>query len=228
MFNDGMSEQRAERHRIRRRVIAPTVAASSVTSPHPAGKGAFDDLRFIRQTMESAASFTAVPGWGQVAIGASALLAAWLAARMTAVAGSAQPKWLFIWFAEAVVALAVGLGTMIAKSRRAGMPLLSGPGRKFVYAFVPPLAVGALLTVALWRAGMTPLLPGNWLLLYGTAVVTGGAYSVSIVPVMGLCFMALGAAALFVPLAFGNLLMAAGFGVLHIVFGFIIARRHGG
>ena len=233
-----MSEGQTGRHRIRRRIVevatnaAPDVAshvAPNIASRIPAGNGAFDDLRFIRQTMESAAWFTAVPGWGQVAIGASALLAAWLAARVAVTSGaSAQPNWLYIWIGEAVVALTVGLGTMIAKSRRAGMPLLSGPGRKFFYAFVPPLAVGALLTVALWRAGMMPLLPGNWLLLYGTAVVTGGAFSVRIVPVMGVCFMALGAAALFVPLAIGNALMAAGFGGLHIIFGIIIARRHGG
>jgi hypothetical protein len=207
----------------------------------PVESGAFEDLRYIRQTMESAASFTAVPGWGQVAIGASALLAATLAGSILAgtffpasvdaigdAVGANEQRWLMVWLAEAAVAFTLGLWTITRKAERAGMRLLSGPGRKFVYSLAPPLVVGGLLTAALWRAGLTHLLPGNWLLLYGTGVVTGGAFSVRIVPVMGLCFMLLGAAALFTPLAWGNWLLACGFGLLHIIFGLIIARRHGG
>jgi len=117
---------------------------------------------------------------------------------------------------------------MDRKARRAETPLLTGPGRKFALSYSPPILVGVLLTVVLYRAGMTDALPGTWLLLYGTGVVTGGAFSVKAVPVMGLCFMLLGAVALFASASLGTYLMAAGFGGLHIIFGIIIARRHGG
>jgi hypothetical protein len=108
------------------------------------------------------------------------------------------------------------------------MSLLSGPGRKFALSLSPPLVAGALLTAVLYRAQVVELIPGMWLLLYGVGIVTGGAFSVKIVPVMGLGFMLVGAAALFCPAAWGNSLMAAGFGGLHLIFGIIIARRHGG
>ncbi len=184
---------------------------------------AADNLRFIRETMERAGSFTAVPGWGGFAIGLTALAASFVAARQT------RPNaWLATWLAEALVAVGIAAGATARKARAAKMPLLSGPGRKFALSFVPPLLVGALLTIVLFRAGYAAVLPGMWLLLYGTAVVTGGAFSVRVVPVMGLCFMLAGALALFSPASWGNWFMAAGFGALQIIFGLVIAKRYGG
>lgn len=182
-----------------------------------------DNLRFIRQTMERATAFTAVPGWGGVGMGVLALAAAGVAETRPT-----DDAWLATWLATAVLALTLGGWTMARKARRAGTVVFSYSGRRFVLSYVPPLVVGALLTLALVRAGQLDALPGTWLLLYGTGVVTGGAFSVRVVPLMGLCFMALGAVALFGPSAWGNLLMAGGFGLLHIVFGVIIARRYGG
>lgn len=184
---------------------------------------AMDNLKFIRETMERAGSFTAVPGWGGFAMGVSALAASVIAARQ-----SSQTLWLATWLVEGVFAIALGAWSMKRKADRAQVPLLSAPARKFVLSFAPPLLVGALLTLVLYRAGLTGAIPGTWLLLYGTGVVTGGAFSVRIVPVMGLCFMLVGAIALFCPLAWGTAFLAAGFGGLHFGFGIIIARRYGG
>ena len=184
---------------------------------------AADNLRFIRETMERAGSFTALPGWGGAAIGVTALAAAAIASR--------QPTpqlWLLVWLCEAAVAIVVALLTTARKARAARLPVFSGPGRKFALSFAPPLVVGALLTAALYRDGDGAVLPAVWLLLYGTAVVCGGAFSARIVPLMGLCFVALGAAALFTPATWGNAYMMAGFGGLQIVFGLVIARKYGG
>jgi hypothetical protein len=182
-----------------------------------------DNLSFIRETMERATAFTAVPGWGGVGMGVLALVAAGIAhTRLT------RDEWLFTWLGTAVVGLALGSWAMTVKARRAGTQVFSYSGRRFVLSYLPPLAVGALLTAALVRADALWALPGTWLLLYGTGVVTGGAFSVRVVPLMGLCFMALGAVALFAPPSWGTTLMAAGFGGLHIVFGLVIARRYGG
>jgi hypothetical protein len=182
-----------------------------------------DNLRFIRETMERAGSFTAVPGWGGVAMGITALGAAAIASRQTS-----SLAWLLTWVAEAAVAIAIAVWTTVSKARGAGSSLFSGPGRRFVYSFAPPLLAGALLTLLFARTGYTGAVAGVWLLLYGTGVVTGGAFSIRIVPLMGLCFMVLGAVALFSPASWGDALLAAGFGGLHIVFGAVIARKYGG
>src|ERR1700691_6022115 len=175
---------------------------------------AADNLRFIRETMERAGSFTAVPGWGGAAIGFTALAAAAMASHPQKPA-----RWLFIWLAEAALAMILAVLAVAQKTYAARMPLFSGPGRKFALGFAPPMIVGALLTLALYRDGDLRLLPGMWLLLYGTAIVSGGSFSVRVVPVMGLCLMALGTIALFVPAAWGDAFMAAGFGVLQVGFG---------
>ena len=131
-------------------------------------------------------------------------------------------------FGEAFIAIVIACWTTYSKARQAGASLFTGPGRRFVYSFAPPLFVGALLTVLHLRSGDIGAIPGMWLLLYGTGVVTGGAFSIRIVPLMGLCFMVLGAVALFSPWNWGNALLAAGFGGLHIIFGAVIARKYGG
>jgi hypothetical protein len=184
---------------------------------------AMDNLRFIRETMERSTSFTAVSGAAGVVMGAVALVASFVAARQ-----STPEAWIATWLIAALLSGAVALWAMILKARRIGMPLLSGPARKFGLGFAPPIAVGGLLTVVLFNGGMLTSLPGAWLLLYGTAVVTGGAFSVRSVPIMGALFMVVGGAALFAPPTWGDPLMALGFGVFHIVFGIIIWRKHGG
>ena len=193
------------------------------SEPIPIDARAADHLRYIRETMESAAEFTAVPGWGGVTMGLTALAAAVLAARQTTPRGSA-----IIWLAEAFVAVAIAAPAAATKARRANVSLFRGPGRKFFLSFAPPIVVGGFLTLMLFQSGALAALPGVWLLLYGTAIVTGGAFSVRAVPIMGLCLMALGAMALFAPASWGNLFMAAGFGLVQIGFGIWIALRYGG
>ncbi len=184
---------------------------------------AMDNLRYIRETMERSTAFTAISGWGEVAIGATALLASAIAARQ-----ATTTMWLAVWVVEGTISLLIAGWSMDRKARKVQMPVVTGPGRKAVFSLSPPMIAGGLLTIVLYRAGLTNAIPGVWLLLYGTGVITGGMFSVGVVPIMGICFMALGAGALFAPPEFANWFMAAGFGVLHIVFGVIIARKYGG
>ena len=192
------------------------------TQPVELHAHAMDNLKYIRQTMERAGSFTAVPGKGGVLMGAVAVLAAGLAHRQ---AGASA--WLAIWTAAAIVAVAIGILGAALKSRRFRIPLFSGPGRKFVAGFAPALLAGAVLTAVFYRAGVSGFLPGVWLLLYGAAVLSGGSASVRVVPVMGACFMFVGTVALLLP-GWNDVLMPVGFGGLHLIFGTVIAVKYGG
>jgi hypothetical protein len=182
---------------------------------------AADNLAFIRDTMERAGTFTAVPGYGGMAMGVTAVAAGWFAG------GVADQSWIQAWLVALLIALVIGAATMALKARRARMPVFTGVGRKFLLAYAPPIAAGGVLSYALWEGGVPELLAGTWLILYGAGVVAGGSASVKPIPLMGAGFFVLGTIALLRP-DLGNVLMVLGFGVLQIVFGAIIAWRHGG
>jgi hypothetical protein len=194
-----------------------------VSEVRPIHDHAADNLRLIREVMDRAgSSFTSIPGWGGFAIGWTALAAAWLAQGRTGMA------WLTVWLVEALAAAVIGAMTMTWKARRVDTPFMSGAARRFFVSYLAPMASGGLLTWALWRAGMYEVMPAVWLLCYGTAFVSSGAFSIPTIPIMGVGFMLLGAAAIAAPFPAGNALLGVGFGGLHIIFGFVIARRYGG
>lgn len=197
--------------------------SSSEPSPQIAlHERAADNLRFIRETMERATAFTAVSGSGFVLVGLTAVLAALIA--------GVQPtpgRWLGVWVVELVLAGAISVGMTAKKARAQGMPLRSHTLRKLLLAFAPPIVVGAFLTAAAYRAGDISLIPGMWLGLYGAGVMTGGAYSVRVVPSVGAGFIVAGALALLVPV-WGDILLGAGLGGLHVLMGALIWRRYGG
>ncbi len=186
---------------------------------------AADNLRFIRDTMERAGSFTAVPGVAGMVMGAAAVATAWFAHAARPAGASA---WLRVWLACLVLSLVVGVAGTAFKARRFGVPLFRGVGRRYALSMAPPLVVGAVLTLALARWGVADSLPGVWMLLYGAGVATGGAFSIRLIPVIGVLFMIAGAITLFLPVGLGDFMMAAIFGGLHIGFGWIVARRYGG
>ena len=191
--------------------------------PREMQERAIDNFRFIRETMERAGAFTAVSGWGEVAIGVTAIPAAWVASRQQTPAG-----WVGVWVAEAALCVVLAIWFTAAKARVNNIPMLAEPTRKLVLSFSPPMLVGAALTALFLDRGLTAMLPGVWLMLYGAGVITAGTFSVRVLPVMGAAFMLVGGLAMFAPVSWGNALLAGGFGLLHIAFGLLIARRHGG
>lgn len=186
---------------------------------------AVDNLRYIRDAMERAGAFTSIPGWGGFGVGVTALVATAVAQPLA----STEPQlWLIAWLMCAVVASGIGWTAMLLKGKRSGVSLTSAVARRFFVAYFAPLIAGGVLTIALWRGGSLQPLPAMWLLLYGAAFVSSGAFSLRVIPVMGSGFMLCGILAAFLPLAMANLILGAAFGGLHIAFGLIIARSYGG
>ena len=196
---------------------------SVMTEPAPMHEHAISNLRYIREAMERASAFTSIPGWGGFWVGVTAIAAA-IAAHFSI----GTRTWLWIWLAEAVVAAVIAGWTMAVKAKRADVSFTGAPARRFFVSYLAPIAAGATLTLLLARHGFVSALPATWLLLYGASFVSSGAYSIRVVPVMGVCFMTLGLIASFVPFVAGNALLGVGFGGIHVLFGYIIARSYGG
>lgn len=187
------------------------------------GDRAIDNLQFIRETMERSTVFTSVPGYGGIFMGVTAIAAAVIA--------NFQPSirvWLTVWLIEAFLAAAIGSFAIWQKSKITKNSLLSAPAKKFALGFLPPILCAIFITLGLWRFGDFEAMIPVWILLYGAAVVCGGANSVKAVPLAGWCFIALGAIAFFLPAGFGNAMMGLSFGILHIIFGAIVAWKYGG
>jgi hypothetical protein len=196
---------------------------TAMTEPAPIREHALSNLRYIREAMERATAFTSIPGWGGVAVGVTAIVAAVLAGRV-----GLSREWLLIWLGEAILAGVIAGLTMIRKASRSNVSFRGAPARRFFISYFAPIVAGAMLTVVLARHGYLTALPATWLLLYGASFISSGTFSIPVVPVMGICFMLLGITACFLPFAAGNVLLGVGFGGGHVVFGYVIATRYGG
>jgi hypothetical protein len=191
--------------------------------PRSVSSQAADNLVFIRSTMERSSAFTAIPGAGGAVMGAIGLAAAGVAAQ--------QPigdRWLATWLGAAMVAAIAGLFAMVRKARAAGLSLTGVNARRFALGMAAPFVAGAAITYELWAVGNFTVMAPAWLLLYGAGVLTGGMFSVPVVRVIGLCFMAAGIGAILTPPEWGNVWLGFGFGGLQVGFGVYIARYHGG
>jgi hypothetical protein len=179
-------------------------------------------LRYIRASMESATSF-AVPGSAGIAMGAVGLIAGVLASTP-----GLHRHWFAIWLTAAVLAGGLGGALVIRPSSLRGLALSGTPIRKFAFALLPCLFAGAVMTAVHWSSGNLHAIPGSWLLLYGCALVAASVPTTRTIGVMGGCFVGLGLLALLVPDDLQILMLGAGFGGLHVLFGFLIGRMgHG-
>jgi hypothetical protein len=180
----------------------------------------------IRDTMAKAGAFTSVSGSGTMVIGVVGFAAAILSTRIRI--ATDPTGWLVLWLVTAAISGVISIVTIRAKAARTDQSLSAGPARRFVLAFAPAMIAGVILTAALVAEHQMMLLPPLWLTVYGAAVTAAGSLSVRPVPLMGAAFLLLGALTSAAPPSAYTALLGAGFGGLHLLFGFWIARNYGG
>lgn len=191
--------------------------------PTSIGSSAAENLRYIRSTIEAAHTFTTVPGKGCVFMGIAALAASVLES-MPQIAS----HWLPIWLTAAVVSCATALLFMEAKARSQGLSLLRSVARRFFLTLAPAFLAGSVLTVALVETVGRNVIAGVWLLMYGVGLSACGVFSAPVVLIAGFAFMGLGMVSFAAPSAWAPVLLALGFGGVHLVLGTVIWRNHGG
>lgn len=138
------------------------------------------------------------------------------------------PHWLGIWLVAAAIALLLGGASVARQVARRGRTRYLGPARKFLLCLCPALLAGAVLTLVFAAAGMTSVIPGMWLLLYGCAVLSASTVTSAgiarYIGIMGALFVALGSMTFALPAWAHTAMLGLGFGVLHIIFGILIGR----
>jgi hypothetical protein len=191
--------------------------------PTPIDSGALENLRYIRSTIEAAHTFTTVPGKGCIAMGLTALAAVGLESIPTL-----APHWLAIWVGAAIIACGSALWFMEQKAHAQGLSLRRAVARRFFMTLAPAFLTGAILTAALAGQVNRELITGMWLLLYGTGLAACGLFAIPAVFTAGLAFLGLGAATLWLPPGSAHIVLALGFGGIHLALGTAIVRHHGG
>jgi hypothetical protein len=200
----------------------PTAAFPIRPEAVPIESRALGTLAYIRTSIESSSSMD-VPGMAGIVMGIIGLLAAIVVS---------LPRWgahwLGIWLAAAAIALVLG-GAMVARQIvQRGHARYLGPVRRFLLCLCPALLAGAVLTAVFGTSGMTNVIPGMWLLLYGCAVLSASTVTTAgiarLICIMGALFVALGTMTFALPTTAHTAMLGLGFGVLHIIFGCLIGR----
>lgn len=194
------------------------------------------DLAFIRRTMEQATRYDNIPPVGYVVTGVLGLAGAGatyglLGAERVADLGGLEAEGLWsmalVWGGVLVASLVFLAAAAVRSSRRRGIAAWNSLATRMFLSQLPQVAAAGLLTLGLVQLDRVGVIPAVWLLHYGVITYSFSYFAGRDHQVLGIAFLALGAAALFGPAAWSVPLLAIGFGLLHIAFGVFRMIRNG-
>lgn len=197
------------------------------------------DIAEIRSMMERSSKFLSLSGGAGIMAGIYALAGAWIAyhyfgfnpdqigygTRMPASLSSTLPE--VIGLAVLVLILAVGTAVVLSwkKARKRGERIWNPTSRRLAANMAVPLAAGGMFILVLLAKGLVGLLAPSSLLFYGLALYSAGKFTYDEVKFLGIVQMGLGLAGSYF-IAYGLLIWAVGFGLVHIAYGIYMHFRY--
>lgn len=188
-----------------------------------------EDIKHIRSMMERSTKFLSVSGLAGIGAGIVAMISAYIANEISWGRVSFFGDMMLDLFALAAttVALAGGCGLYFSmrKAKNNNSKFWLPITIQILRDFSIPMIAGGGLCLAMVMHGSSLFIPATMLIFYGLALISAGARTYSDIKMLGICEIVLGLlAAIFI--RNGIIFWAAGFGVLHIIYGVVMYWRY--
>ena len=189
-----------------------------------------ENLRVIRQTMERSTKYSTLSGISGVLVGLAGIagvVATWVLGPGAAIYHHPL-RLASIWIVTLFTAIGIDLICNKRRAARVGKHIVSSLGAHIVLAALPAFFAAGILTYFFFQHHLLIYLWGVWMLCYGLAICAVGLFSVRPATYLGSAFVIAGAATLLMPaVPYHLIMMAVTFGGFHILYGVLMARRHG-
>lgn len=197
-----------------------------------------EDLSHIRSMMERSSRFISLSGLSGVFAGLSALIGGLYVYQVFKSNGldyfdgehklysvDLVSELVFIALLILFFALTFGIFFTIRKSKKYNLPIWTSATKKMLINLAIPLVVGGVFCLALLYHQIYVLIAPATLLFYGLALINAEKYTFSDIKYLGFCELLLGCISLFF-LGYGLVFWIFGFGILHILYGLIVFKKH--
>ncbi|RPA67273.1 hypothetical protein EF405_15430 [Cyclobacteriaceae bacterium YHN15] len=111
------------------------------------------------------------------------------------------------------------------KSKRTSNQLWTPAGKRFIQSLFFPVTIGGLFCFALLHQGFSIFIPSTMLIFYGLGLLNASHFTLNDIKYLGYGQAILGIIASFFP-AYGLVIWALGFGVLHIIYGSMMYLKY--
>ena len=197
-----------------------------------------EDLSHIRSMMERSSMFISLSGLSGVFAGISAIVGAGFALNILDNNGInyfddnqivLDQNIIFQLLGIAVLvlisAISFGIFFTVRKSMKNNLPIWTTATKNMLLNLAIPLLVGGVFCLALYQQRYFGLIAPATLLFYGLALINAEKYTLTDIKYLGYCELILGCISLFY-IGMGLVFWVIGFGLLHIVYGLIMYKKH--